>query len=99
MASYRHDPAERRKGIEIQAEPWHYRWAIPGESMPIMPTPSFGDPGPDDPRPRLNRDSAPAIAAYRRRGQRDRFIHNVIAHPLLVLWPRLGEWLHDHTVP
>jgi hypothetical protein len=28
-----------------------------------------------------------------------RFVHNVIAHPLLVLWPRLGEWLHDRTVP
>lgn len=28
-----------------------------------------------------------------------RFIHNVIAHPLLVLWPRVGEWLHEHTVP
>lgn len=23
--------------------------------------------------------------------------HNLIAHPLLVLWPRLGAWLHDYT--
>jgi hypothetical protein len=30
---------------------------------------------------------------------RDHFVHNVIAHPLLVLWPRLGRWLHDHTEP
>lgn len=28
-----------------------------------------------------------------------RFIHNVIAHPLLVLCPPLGEWLHDRTRP
>jgi hypothetical protein len=23
--------------------------------------------------------------------------HNLIAHPLLVLWPRLGELVHDYT--
>ena len=23
--------------------------------------------------------------------------HNLIAHPLLVLWPRVGEWLHEAT--
>ena len=23
--------------------------------------------------------------------------HNVIAHPLLVLWPSAGEWLHEYT--
>lgn len=28
-----------------------------------------------------------------------RFVHNVVAHPLLVLCPPLGEWLHDRTVP
>lgn len=28
-----------------------------------------------------------------------RFIHNVVAHPLLVLCPPLGEWLHDRTEP
>lgn len=27
------------------------------------------------------------------------FWHNVIAHPLLVVWPRLGEWLHERTTP
>lgn len=26
-----------------------------------------------------------------------RFVHNVIAHPLLILCPPLGEWLHDRT--
>lgn len=27
-----------------------------------------------------------------------RFIHNVIAHPLMELLPtRLGDWLHDET--
>lgn len=24
-------------------------------------------------------------------------VHNVIAHPLLVFWPKVGEWLHDVT--
>lgn len=28
-----------------------------------------------------------------------RFMHNVLAHPLLVLWPRVGRWLHEHTKP
>ncbi len=28
-----------------------------------------------------------------------RFVHNVIAHPLLVLCPPLGEWLHERTDP
>lgn len=26
-------------------------------------------------------------------------VHNVVAHPLLVLCPPLGEWLHDRTLP
>lgn len=26
-------------------------------------------------------------------------VHNVVAHPLLVLWPRVGERLHDRTAP
>lgn len=26
-------------------------------------------------------------------------VHNVLAHPLLVMWPRVGEWLHDRTSP
>lgn len=26
-------------------------------------------------------------------------IHNVVAHPLLVICPPLGEWLHDRTAP
>lgn len=25
------------------------------------------------------------------------WIHNVVAHPLLVLWPRIGDRLHDWT--
>lgn len=28
-----------------------------------------------------------------------RFVHNVLAHPLLELWPALGERLHDQTAP
>lgn len=28
-----------------------------------------------------------------------RVAHNVVAHPLLVLWPTVGERLHDATVP
>ena len=28
-----------------------------------------------------------------------RAVHNVVAHPLLVIWPRVGEWLHERTVP
>ena len=27
------------------------------------------------------------------------WIHNVVAHPLLVLWPSVGERLHDATAP
>jgi len=26
-------------------------------------------------------------------------VHNLIAHPLLVLCPPVGRWLHDATVP
>lgn len=26
-------------------------------------------------------------------------VHNAVAHPLLVLWPRLGGRLHDRTAP
>lgn len=28
-----------------------------------------------------------------------RVVHNLLAHPLLVLCPPLGEWLHDRTIP
>lgn len=31
--------------------------------------------------------------------ERDGFPHNAIAHPLLVLAPPLGRWLHAHTEP
>lgn len=27
------------------------------------------------------------------------FLHNVIGHPLLWAWPRVGRWIHDHTEP
>lgn len=27
------------------------------------------------------------------------WVHNIVAHPLLVLCPPLGEWLHDRTAP
>ena len=26
-------------------------------------------------------------------------VHNLVAHPPLVLCPPLGEWLHDRTEP
>jgi hypothetical protein len=26
-------------------------------------------------------------------------VHNLVAHPLLIVWPRLGVWLHDRTAP
>jgi hypothetical protein len=26
-------------------------------------------------------------------------LHNVVVHPLLVLCPPLGDWLHDRTAP
>lgn len=26
-------------------------------------------------------------------------VHNTVAHPLLVLCPPVGEWLHDRTIP
>jgi len=29
----------------------------------------------------------------------DAFVHNVVAHPLLVLVPPLGRWLHGRTSP
>jgi hypothetical protein len=29
----------------------------------------------------------------------DRAIHSVFAHPLLILCPPLGEWLHERTEP
>lgn len=27
------------------------------------------------------------------------FLHNCVAHPLLFIWPRLGNWLHERTEP
>jgi len=33
------------------------------------------------------------------RGRAGWLLHNLIAHPLLVLCPRLGAWLHEHTDP
>ena len=27
------------------------------------------------------------------------YIHNVVAHPMLVLWPSMGRRLHDMTAP
>lgn len=26
-------------------------------------------------------------------------LHHLLAHPLLVLWPRVGEFLHELTAP
>lgn len=33
-----------------------------------------------------------------RRGRFGYVVHNLIAHPLLVLCPPLGRWLHDRTI-
>lgn len=30
---------------------------------------------------------------------KDHFVHNVIAHPLLWFWPRLGRWIHERSEP
>lgn len=30
---------------------------------------------------------------------RQRQLHNIVAHPLLELWPAAGEWLHDAASP
>lgn len=35
-----------------------------------------------------------SIRAYARNA-----LHNVVAHPLLVLCPPIGRWLHDRTAP
>lgn len=35
----------------------------------------------------------------RERRRRAGFVHNVVAHPLLVLCPPVGVWLHDRTDP
>lgn len=57
---------------------------------------------PDDPfdgyRPTLD----PLTAWWRRLAASARarhLVHNVVAHPLMVLWPRVGYRLHDATVP
>lgn len=34
-----------------------------------------------------------------RRLERDGALHNLVAHPLLVLCPPLGRWLHARTAP
>ena len=40
------------------------------------------------------------MARDRARARRRRWwVHNLIAHPLLVLCPPAGEWLHDRTAP
>ena len=27
------------------------------------------------------------------------WVHNLVAHPLLVICPPVGRWLHDRTAP
>ena len=34
-----------------------------------------------------------------RRPRLSRWTHNAVAHPLLVIWPRAGRWLHERTDP
>ena len=43
-------------------------------------------------------DVAEVRAESRARRRRWR-VHNLVAHPLLVLCPPVGEWLHDRTAP
>ncbi len=42
------------------------------------------------------------VASIRRAARARRrawLVHNLVAHPLLVLCPPVGEWLHDRTAP
>lgn len=48
--------------------------------------------------PGLPTDAA-AIRARARRRRHRWWAHNLIAHPLLVLCPPVGAWLHDRTAP
>lgn len=50
------------------------------------------NPLPDDAYPA---ESQPISLA----NDRDAIPHNLIAHPLLILCPPLGRWLHDRTEP
>lgn len=34
-----------------------------------------------------------------RRLERHGILHNLVAHPLLILCPPVGRWLHAHTEP
>lgn len=42
---------------------------------------------------------AAQLRADARARRRAWWVHNLIAHPLLVLCPPAGEWLHDRTAP
>ena len=42
-------------------------------------------------------DAFPMVRPVRRLSRW--WLHNLVAHPLLVLWPRLGEYLHERTSP
>ena len=39
------------------------------------------------------------VRAESRARRRRWWVHNLVAHPLLVLCPPVGEWLHDRTAP
>ena len=44
-------------------------------------------------------ENMPVPWSVRARLYASRFIHNVVAHPLLMLCPPVGEWLHRRTEP
>jgi hypothetical protein len=41
----------------------------------------------------------PATRAAARERRHRWWVHNLVAHPLLVLCPPVGEWLHERTAP
>lgn len=44
-------------------------------------------------------ENMPIPWTHRARMYASRFVHNVVAHPLLMLCPPVGEWLHRRTEP
>ena len=48
---------------------------------------------------RVLADAVRPPAVRVRRLERDGMPHNLLAHPLLVLCPPLGRWLHQRTEP
>jgi hypothetical protein len=60
-----------------------------GESPDVVYTEEYANGHPEQVEPETREIS----------GRLGRFLHNVVAHPLLVLCPPLGERLHERTEP